>query len=128
MPEHNPEPLPYGAVPHPRWCTRETCSILRTDVCHRSTPRTVDSTGGQVSVWVESWNRIDDAAAGVPTVVVETGGQGGCGALLAPAAALGLILALTRQVALLTGSPKQWRRLRVRRIGEQLDRISARME
>lgn len=127
MSESRPEPPAYYAIPHPRWCDRKCCAILRTEVCHRSTARVIDSDSGPVSVWLESWDDVcHSGEIGEPMLVVETGERGSA-VSLAPAAAMSLILALTRLMARLTGSPKRWRRLRVRRIGEQLDRISARM-
>lgn len=127
MCEHSAEPPAYHEIPHPRWCERAACAIFRSEVCHRSASRTVGSDTGPVSVWLESWDDFCPLGEiGDPMLVVETGGRG-CGASLAPSAAMSLILALASQVARLTGSPRGWRRLRVRRIGEQLDRINARM-
>ena len=126
MPENGAELLPHGAVRHPRWCDRgDDCSIHRLDVCHRSAARIVDSNGGQVTVWVESWDRIG-GETGAPAVVVEAGGRGS-GAILYPAEAVDLILALAYQVARATGAPKGWRRLRAQRFRDQADRLLSRL-
>lgn len=125
MPENSAELLPYGAVRHPRWCDRSACSVFRVDdVCHRSAARTVDSSGGRVTVWVESWDAA--GSTGAPAVVVEAGGRG-CGAILYPAEAVDLILALGYQVARATGAPKGWRRLRAQRFRDQADRLLSRL-
>lgn len=126
MPENRAELLPYSAVPHPRWCDRAACSVFRVDdVCHRSVARTVDSSGGRVSVWVESWDA-EGGATSAPAVVVEAGGQG-CGAILYPAEAIDLILALAYQVGRATGAPRGWRRLRAQRFRDQADRLLSRL-
>lgn len=48
--------MSHDTPPHPRWCSSWHCLSLDDTVIHRSVPRTVQTSDGQVTV---GWFRID---------------------------------------------------------------------